>query len=346
MKKIQRQRIDFLDTLRCIAALLVILQHIGEKYFSSFSYFTTHYFQFGMFGVTLFFLVSGFIIPVSLQKKTSLKKFWIKRFFRLYPLYIYSIILAIIFIGLGYYTQHHELLPVQDMLLQLTMLQKLLGIPLLVNSHWTLSLEMLFYISVTLLYMLNILRYSTTLAFVVLTLALSGGIILQNGYGLLLYFSMMFVGTVFYKFTSGQIKKLPTFLISIYAIFCITIISYVNMFGKNDLSEYGARNFVPATSAWILALLIFIVFLAFRNYNYPRFLLFLGKISFSLYLAQAVFISSVPYIFNEYFTVAITLFVISTSSVITYYYIEKPFVNIGNKIVNKKYIKKQLSKTI
>src|SRR6186713_1339102 len=84
----RRNRLEFLDFLRFIAAFSVLIQHACEKVFPAFAYFCTHYFQFGVFGVTLFFLCSGFVIPVSLEKSHSLKKFWINRVFRLYPLYL------------------------------------------------------------------------------------------------------------------------------------------------------------------------------------------------------------------------------------------------------------------
>ncbi|HEY4206396.1 MAG TPA: hypothetical protein VGM31_06285, partial [Puia sp.] len=55
----RKARLEFLDFLRFMAAMSVLIQHACEKVFPSFAYFTTHYFQFGVFGVSLFFLCSG-----------------------------------------------------------------------------------------------------------------------------------------------------------------------------------------------------------------------------------------------------------------------------------------------
>ena len=78
-------RLAFLDMLRGIAALSVVLAHIITTVAPAAN--PIQVIDFGRFGVQVFFLCSGFIIPVSLQNSQSLKRFWLRRFFRLYPLY-------------------------------------------------------------------------------------------------------------------------------------------------------------------------------------------------------------------------------------------------------------------
>jgi peptidoglycan/LPS O-acetylase OafA/YrhL len=87
-------RMDFLDSLRGLAILSVILQHVFESLYSEFRYLSYQYFNIGRFGVTLFFLISGFIIPYSLERGGSIRNFWIGRFFRLYPVYWISLLLS------------------------------------------------------------------------------------------------------------------------------------------------------------------------------------------------------------------------------------------------------------
>jgi len=69
-------RLDFLDALRAVAALAVILQHGLELSVPGFMVWTTRNFSFGQAGVCLFFLISGFIIPLSLEKSGSNIRFW------------------------------------------------------------------------------------------------------------------------------------------------------------------------------------------------------------------------------------------------------------------------------
>ena len=64
------KRLAFVDTLRGIAVLSVVLQHALEQivlnqptgsYYWAFHYALGEYFNFGRFGVVLFFFVSGFV---------------------------------------------------------------------------------------------------------------------------------------------------------------------------------------------------------------------------------------------------------------------------------------------
>ena len=103
--------INVLDDFRGIAILTVIFYHYFFVYFKSkeiddntFLFFysiTNDYINLGVFGVSLFFLVSGFVIPMSLKgknPKNTVYNFFIRRFFRLYPTYWFSIILIAVVI--------------------------------------------------------------------------------------------------------------------------------------------------------------------------------------------------------------------------------------------------------
>ena len=53
-------------------------------------------FNAGRFGVALFFLISGFVIPFSFKEPRPLLRFALSRFFRLYPAYWLSLMLALL----------------------------------------------------------------------------------------------------------------------------------------------------------------------------------------------------------------------------------------------------------
>jgi len=90
------KKIPNLDTLRFIAASLVIIHHI-ELYKAAFflnSFANTAFIKvIGKLGVVLFFVLSGFLITTLLlnekeiKKKISFKKFYIRRILRIWPLY-------------------------------------------------------------------------------------------------------------------------------------------------------------------------------------------------------------------------------------------------------------------
>lgn len=114
--------------MRGVAVISVIAQHVMEKYYH------LPYFNFGRFGVLLFFLISGFVIPYSIVGKT-LRQFAIARFWRLYPAYWAS--LAIV-LSLGHFS-------LATSLANLTMLQGAMGYPDALGPYWSLLFELIFY---------------------------------------------------------------------------------------------------------------------------------------------------------------------------------------------------------
>ena len=90
-----RPRLQFLDALRGIAAIAVVIFHYMEDlntqgilrgWQHSVADFTHNEFDFGRFGVALFFLISGYIIPNSLgPTRHDVRRFCISRFFRSLP---------------------------------------------------------------------------------------------------------------------------------------------------------------------------------------------------------------------------------------------------------------------
>lgn len=92
------KRIYFLDSLRGIAALTVVATHLAGSFAGE--SFTKDIFQsFGRSAVVLFFILSGIVLSMSLQKnnRMSLKvyiSYIVKRFFRIYLPFFILIILS------------------------------------------------------------------------------------------------------------------------------------------------------------------------------------------------------------------------------------------------------------
>lgn len=89
-----------LNGIRAIAALSVILAH-AEKFTASIN--TKNYFgNFGGYGVTIFFTLSGFLITYlmlkEIEKETfvDIKKFYIRRILRIWPLYFFYFFIVLI----------------------------------------------------------------------------------------------------------------------------------------------------------------------------------------------------------------------------------------------------------
>jgi peptidoglycan/LPS O-acetylase OafA/YrhL len=135
------KRIDFLEGVRGIAALMVVLQHLLADEFPGFRSWTHQHVDLGRVGVVAFFLVSGYVIPLSLAGQ-SLRTFALRRFFRLFP--VYWVALAA-YVTLEFATVRH---PVggPGMVLNVLMVQGMVGVVSVLPPAWTLSIELIFYL--------------------------------------------------------------------------------------------------------------------------------------------------------------------------------------------------------
>src|SRR5580693_8559314 len=84
-------RLAWLDALRGIAALCVVFDHLTYSVLQPVRNSVYHWFNPGQYGVFVFFIVSGYIVPASLERKGSVRTFWVSRIFRLYPLYLLAV---------------------------------------------------------------------------------------------------------------------------------------------------------------------------------------------------------------------------------------------------------------
>ena len=175
-------RLEFLDALRGIAALVVAVQHLGEVIWPQLIVFSHVWWRPGEFGVLVFFICSGFIIPASMERRGDLTEFWIGRAFRLFPLYLSVIALGVVAFATPWASPGAGYRPVTDTLINTTMLQVFSTRPLIIGASWTLGYEMVFYLVMTVLFMLGWHRRSAGIAIGLVTAALVLGGFLVPSY--------------------------------------------------------------------------------------------------------------------------------------------------------------------
>jgi peptidoglycan/LPS O-acetylase OafA/YrhL len=155
-------RLAWLDGLRGIAALLVVYEHLTHTYFTGARLALERWVFLGYVGVCVFFLVSGYIIPASLERGGSLRRFWISRVARLYPMYLVAV-LAVIGLSVAGIWTVNDFLPANPGTAaagHLMMMPGLLGVPELLGVIWTLAFEMAFYLIVSALFQVGRQRAS------------------------------------------------------------------------------------------------------------------------------------------------------------------------------------------
>ena len=170
-------RLAWLDVLRGLAALCVVFDHLSYYVLQPARWAIYGWFDFGDYGVFVFFIISGYIVPASLERKGSVRTFWVSRLFRLYPLYLLAVGLAValwlVHLG-GLRGAGSD--PETSVLSQLLMMSNVLAGPNLPNVVWSLSYEMVFYLLLTALFTAKVHRRSSwyALAFAAAAVALGG----------------------------------------------------------------------------------------------------------------------------------------------------------------------------
>ncbi|WP_295991373.1 acyltransferase [Rugamonas sp.] len=150
-------RLTALDSLRGLAAMMVVLFHYTTRYGELFGHSAppSATLPWGYLGVNLFFMISGFVIFMTLEKTVRPMDFIVSRFSRLYPAYWGAVALTwavVAVLGLP----GKEVGPLTA-LLNLTMLQGLMHVAAVDGVYWTLEVELLFYAGALLLFRLGLL---------------------------------------------------------------------------------------------------------------------------------------------------------------------------------------------
>jgi peptidoglycan/LPS O-acetylase OafA/YrhL len=174
-------RLAWLDLLRGVAALVVALHHATYYFTPRLRAGMVDWFDPGLYGILVFFLVSGYIVPASLERHGHVRSFWISRVTRIYPLLLLACAITLLpFLlgvrGLRAGLQAYD--PMTAVLAHLTMLQDVLGVPNAINVLWTLSYEMLFYLLVVALFVTGVHRRSAPVSVLLVSAAvLVGGLL-------------------------------------------------------------------------------------------------------------------------------------------------------------------------
>ncbi|MER6243573.1 acyltransferase family protein [Streptomyces griseorubiginosus] len=168
-------RLGWLDALRGMAALVVVFDHSSYTFMPDFRQDLMPHFNTSRYGILVFFLVSGYIVPHSLERRGCVRSFWVGRIFRVYPLWaaVVSALLALHALGIAELRDLGSHSTATVVIAHLTMLQELLGTPSVLLVLWTLSYEMSFYLLVVGLFAVRLQRRSA--AFAVLLAVLAAG---------------------------------------------------------------------------------------------------------------------------------------------------------------------------
>jgi peptidoglycan/LPS O-acetylase OafA/YrhL len=151
-------RLRELDVLRGVAAVTVLISHYTALYDHLHGVRNRLGFEFsegGVYGVFLFFVISGFVIRMTLDRCEGWKDFVVSRFSRIFPPYWAALLVTFVLL-----CWLKEPPPTWSQLaVNLTMLQRFFGFEHLDAVYWTLNVELSFYCWMLVAFQCRLLRH-------------------------------------------------------------------------------------------------------------------------------------------------------------------------------------------
>ncbi|WP_345534086.1 acyltransferase [Viridibacterium curvum] len=345
-------RFRHLDALRAVAALSVLLVHFGGHLGRQsdapwlavqFRQVFLNYFDLGLFGVALFFFISGFVIPFSLfGRKSSLFAFGIGRVFRLYPPYWVSLV-AVLIVGSCFEGERFSL---AQMVAGVSMVPQLFSEAPVSGVYWTLFVEMIFYLMCAGLHALGWLGRVRVTAAIILTLQASVlvPVVINGLFGthwpvkfLPFHLSFLFSGTLVRlclvdKTDADRIWFATTFGLQLLAVPVVAGVVFSVPAGL------GLFSSVSVVSAFWLAALVFVLAVA-RERPTNEWLVRIGAASYSQYLLHwPVYVLLVAIITpsGPWSSLVLLILAVAASLVVAevaYRWIELPSIRLGKSVV-------------
>ncbi len=320
-----RARLTELDALRGLAVLVVVVYHYFHefplRYDSSIPVIKDA--DYGKYGVELFFMISGFVIYMTVERSDRPKDFVLGRFSRLYPACWVASLATFIVISTSPLPDVH-LRPVH-FLVNLTMLEGFVHTPYVDGAYWSLTIELSFYFLVLFLMLCKRTRWTLVSLWVAVVVFLLGraawnhGVrnrltnLLFNSQTLLSYAHLFAAGIVFFLIV---VKKQRSAVL------------YVQL-ATVPVVDAGINGF---RSAVVIALAMGVMagsLLVRPAWLRIRPILFLGGISYSLYLVhQRIGYVSIRELdrhgMDHWLSVSVTIVVAIAAATLLNIFVERP----------------------
>lgn len=340
------KRILFLDYLRIFAFVSVLIGHKFINYLTDFikeplAHATPRYIanlslplvKNGGAGVVVFFLISGYIITFVLQRELP-KVFFIKRIFRIYPLYIIAVLMQVLTVWMinGSVPKLSVLIP------QLLLIGDFFDAPYTLKGvEWTLRIEVLFYVFMGIASYLGLFKNKKRFFpyLILLTVSILGVLMSFPGKvgsfdRTMLYAPFLLLGSLFYLNEKKEISAWFLFLGSI-----IVLSQYYY------LTPIYQPHFINSHFATLSVLLFFFAWRYREIFESYPLVLFLSNLTYSVYLfhnwswepIKKVFSKLSIEILNSDIQALFTVLLIST---LTYYWIEKPGIRLGRTLLSRR----------
>jgi peptidoglycan/LPS O-acetylase OafA/YrhL len=331
-----KQRIGVLDSFRGLAALAVMYYHYTYWFRIRHSHTFSDYldFPYGTYCVSFFFIISGFVIFMTVNRCNDSVEFLYRRFIRIYPAFWICLIITSTFLVFANDKPYQPTL--FNFGINATMVPNVFHVKPIDGSYWSLYPELLFYAVIFFVFTLKILDRVYLWGSIWLIGSILNSLFHIPGVNQLFQYAGLFLSGIFiYKMYFGE-KTLKQHL-SVLVCWAAVLYGYWS-------AEGSYRSFIPITACY----LIFYLFLYHKlNFLDVKPLKFFGRISYPLYLIHQsigfviLLLLRDQYQVTSYWIIsALMLLSIALAYVITFYF-EKPLLKLIKENLERFFVKKQ-----
>ncbi len=309
-----------LDLLRAMAVLMVFCHHILE-----YGYFSERRVSgLGQFGVLIFFVHTSLVLMMSMERNSGALNFYIRRFFRIYPLSMLVVGLVTVLRIPSNPAREYASLGAFHLLSNLALTMNLTRSPMALAPLWSLPIEMQMYITLPLLFLVTRTAHSFRNLMLVWAalLPLAWFQPFMSGPHNLLRFAPCFVpGIIAYVLLGRWKPKLPWFV-----------------WPPVVLAAYAAYQLLdPRGTGWVECLALGLAVPFFKEVQVPvvrRVAAAIAKYSYGIYLFHLI---AIYYCFDymigpTWIRVAASMGLTAVAAVVSYHLLEEPLIEYGRRL--------------
>jgi len=329
--------------MRFVAAALVFVQHIfearegiGKTYLIPLAP--------GVAGVALFFFISGFVIPMAARDGLNVRTFFIRRIFRIYPLYLAVLGVMAVSGATGLLPQLAIVVTSSATvwLANLLLIAEYVQVLPFIGVAWTLSVELIWYAifaaSIVLFGKraadrLDVLVPASLLALTAASLLIGERVPL--GRPTMIYAAV--IGFQCFRFHADEIDA-RRLRISIIVFAIVAIAGNYVAFGY---FRHPNLTMMQAIGPWILASVVFLVWTLYRPVREARvfnagLLPALGAMSYSIYLLHTYATAIANTHFAPPLQISVSCGLTLLLSWLAFNFIEKPGIALGRRLSGRR----------
>lgn len=355
--EVEVPRYEYLDSLRGVAALMVLMVHImGQFKLSGYD------FLFGSHGVKLFFIVSALTLFLSSSRRffaetQPIIKFYIRRFFRIAPLFYFVLIFYLLCPGGVLFSSMYQSASISNVIAHFLFIFGFSKdwINSIITVEWTIFVEVIFYLSLPIVFRYinnkNRAFLFSAVAFVVAVISKYIYYHFFRGDGLMDSWYYFFIIQNYVYFTFGVVLF---FLFKENKTYTQNVLRLAWLLFYLASAVAVIKNLSGIIFALLAAFLVYLMkydsklSLPFNN----RFTKYVGIISYSVYLTHRAMLSFVDNVIVSpnlsilsqnlglrILAILLSIFLVIVVSTATYHLIEKPGISVGKFVIRKLSIK-------